>query len=279
VTFGRTVRIVAATAIGAAAAIFAVGGVAPAEAAPPTHVGLVIAGEGSWCETWHAGMSGIDLLNEAGVKVTADPRQGGLITGLGDISEPDSSKSYWAFYDTENADGSWHYSNVGAGGSRPAAGAVQGWAVSPTNGADVYPPAVSYASICGAQDAPVAPPAPATAAHPIATSKAVAAPAPNPPVAIATPNGVPASSGSVDAATAGAASTTNASVSGASSRSISTRATAPVASTSVSLAAGSSRSGSSSGSPLPLIIGGSLVAALLAGGGVVAWQRRRSSSP
>ena len=173
-------RSAAAAAVLATAALVA--GPTSGAATVPTHVALTITGERTWCVSWHAGMTGADVLSEAGVVVTVDTRQGGLITGLNGMIESNSAVAYWSYW--EDTGSGFEYSNFGAGGSHPTAGSVEGWRVDQTSGGKVAPDAVSYASICGASDAPApAPAAPAPVAK-ATTSKASVAP---PPAAVSTP--------------------------------------------------------------------------------------------
>ncbi|HEU5266366.1 MAG TPA: hypothetical protein VFU35_06680 [Jatrophihabitans sp.] len=140
----------------------------PARADPaPTYVGIVIAGHGSGCVKWHAGITGDAVLNAmAAVRYRND----GLIVQID--GQPASAHAdathYWSYW--HDTHGSWVYSGAGASASQPAAGTVEGWAF--VNGrSQPSPPARSagglYRALCGSRD-----PRPSTS-HP-------AAPAPQP---------------------------------------------------------------------------------------------------
>jgi hypothetical protein len=262
----------------AAAAIFAVAGASNASAAA-THVGLVVDGQGTYCVTWTSGMSGVGVLTAAGLDVVADPRQGGLIVTIGSVNEPDSTKQYWAYF--ENTGGGWAYSNVGAGSTRPQPGTVEGWRVDQTGGADTPPTATSYASICGAKDAP-APPAPVTAAPPPAPPVTTKAPVTSRPVAPATSvaptAGTPAtriSAGGIDPLTITSPDSATSAGRSTASGSAGTGSSVARPSAEVSLVAGTARHHSTS--PVGFIVAGSIAVVLVGAGGFTAWRRRPSA--
>lgn len=140
---------------------------APAAAAAPTHVAIVINADKSSCVTWHAGMTGDSLLKEV-AEVTYD--KSGLITQI-DRKPADGKATmtqYWAYW--HNIGHGWTYSSVAATGWKVPAGSVEGWIFN--NGA--HPPAGTYQSICGNSDT-VTPAAHPTTAPPVATKKSSSA--------------------------------------------------------------------------------------------------------
>ncbi len=153
----------------------AIGLRAPAagEAAPtPSHVAVVIAGQGSYCTAWHSGMTGADAL-QAVARVTwgTGPYAGGFVIGInGVVTNP--TQKYWSYWHGNG--GGWSYSAAGATGYQVPAGGLEGWSISVTNGALTSPPPASYAGVCAGADAPPAPPPrpPATTApaHPAAST-------------------------------------------------------------------------------------------------------------
>jgi hypothetical protein len=278
------VRIAAAGGAVAAAAIFAVTGADNASAAA-THVGLVVKGQGSYCVAWHSGMTGIDVLSAAGLSVSVDQHQPyvGFVLAIGSDVEPNPGVTYWTYY--QLAGTSWHYSDFGAASFTPSAGTVQGWAVSPTSGTRVAPPVVSYAALCGAQDAPAPPPAPpVTAAPPPVTTKApvtsraagaIPASVPVTPATAGAP-GAPAtgiSAGGVDPLTITSPDSATPPDQAASAGSVAASAAGP--SPGVSLVAGTRQR---STSPVGFIVAGSIAVVLVGAGGFTAWRRRPSGA-
>jgi cobalamin biosynthesis Mg chelatase CobN len=148
--------------------------------------------------------------------------------------------------------------------------------VSSNGGPNTYPPVKSYASICGAQDAPAPPAPPPVTTKPPApapvTTKA-AAPAPTTAAATTAAAAAPsaeASSGGVDAQSTSISDSnpTSTSPAGASAR--------PGPSTAVSLAAGHQQH--DGGSPVGLIVGGVIAVGLVGAAGFTAWRRRPSGA-
>lgn len=143
---------------------------APAAAARPTHVAIVIAGHGVACVPWHSGITGDEVLNDVAT-VRYRPSDG-LITQID--GTPSNNRAdethYWSYW--HNTGAGWRYSTLGASAYHPNAGTVEGWHF--INGAPhaTPPPVRSYASIChDTASAPPAPrPPPSTTAAPASTS-------------------------------------------------------------------------------------------------------------
>jgi hypothetical protein len=239
------------------------------------------------CVSWHPGLSGADVLAEAGVSVTYAPS--GLIIALDDL--PPKPKpvpplsDYWSYWN--NAGSRWIYSAQGAATSTPAAGSVEGWAL----GAGIAPPATPFASVCpdagGASTpspAPSSAHAPSTAAStPGQRASSTAAPRSTPQTSTARGTlGAAAGASSAGpalvasaAATASAGPTTSASrspVSRPSGRGESSAGSRPSL---VPVAQLSTRKSSSSG-VLGAVLG---VAAAAALGGLAFWRSRRRPVP
>ncbi len=89
--------------------------------------------------------------------------------------------TYWNYFH-RNADGSWAYSGMGAATWTVGNGDIDGWV---WGDGSVSPPALAFDAICGAESAPVAPPAALSTVAPTAT--------PIPPeTPISTPTALPA---------------------------------------------------------------------------------------
>ncbi|MDQ4075073.1 MAG: hypothetical protein M3220_02365 [Chloroflexota bacterium] len=145
-----------------------------AQAQEPNRAGLVIQyGDGRFetaCVSFtEPEISGFDLLQRSGLPMTYDA-QGGVkvcsIGGEGCIFPADSCFCqcegmgpcvYWSYHQLE-ADGSWQYSQVGAGASTVGPGEVDGWRWD-EGGPNTAPPPpnVSFESICAASE-PTPPP-------------------------------------------------------------------------------------------------------------------------
>ena len=293
------------------AALSAVGLRAPAagEAAPtPSHVAVVIAGQGSYCTAWHSGMTGADAL-QAVARVTwgTGPYAGGFVIGInGVVTNP--TQKYWSYW--HGTGGGWSYSGIGVTGYQVPAGGLEGWSISVTNGTLTPPPPASYAGVCAGADAPPAPPPrpPATTApaHPAASTPR---PAPAPVGPAASAGGRASTGGPGPATTNGAAKagagpggqlssasgqvaahgpsrpsasrtpngTSRAASSQASARAIVSGSAAATSGPTVVDASPASRATSQgSGSPMPVILGGGLGLLLLAAAGGYAWRRSRT---
>ncbi|HET6878031.1 MAG TPA: LPXTG cell wall anchor domain-containing protein [Jatrophihabitans sp.] len=135
---------------------------------PPDHVGIVIAGIGSFCVEWHPGITGDDVLNAV---ARVDYRSDGVIVQIDGrpASATADDTHFWSYWhDTGTR---WEYSQVGEGGYTPAAGEVEGWSFD--DGAAKPPPPGRrpqdlYTAVCGrasrtAHAAPGATPAAARA--------------------------------------------------------------------------------------------------------------------
>lgn len=146
------------------AALFA--GAAPAQADGPNRAGLVVRfGNGSvWsgCITFsEPQITGLELLRRSGLSLIIEEGgvYGGAVCKIGSdgCDFPYTSCFcqcegadclYWAYYHLQN--GTWQYSNVGAGSYWVRPGAVEGWAWgSGTYGVNgALPPAVTFDQVC-----------------------------------------------------------------------------------------------------------------------------------
>lgn len=278
---------------GAALAVVATGGAlagpaAPARAATPAHVGIVVAGLGSYCVPYRSGMTGADVLNAHFDVVygQAPPYVGFVFTidGVGN-TRPDNTH-YWAYY--HGGGGSWTYSGSGAATYRPRPGTVEGWAYDDGGSSAPQPPATTYAALCGSLDPQPAPvstprPAPQPATTSVAAPRPATAPASRPvttsgrtgPLAPGTSPGsstadsterapAPRGSGSARASSAGRGTTS----SGVDAAAAGTTAPAP---STESRAAQVERNSAGSSAPASIA---ALVAVLGLGGGAF-WRMRR----
>lgn len=147
---GRAVRLGAAAAL-AMTATFA----APSSAqAVPTHVAIVVAGQGTACVGWHSGITGAEVLGARfDVTYGQRPPYTGLVLQIdGTPAAPDPQQAYWAYFHDDGK--GWSYSGNGPATYYPKPGSVEGWRYDSAAGGDsnaAPPPAVSYASICGEQ--------------------------------------------------------------------------------------------------------------------------------
>jgi hypothetical protein len=295
---GRVGLLVAAlSAIGLRAPV--ADAVVPLATAPPQHVAVVIAGQGSYCTRWHSGMTGADALQAvASVTWGTGPYAGGFVVGInGVMTNP--TQRFWSYW--HGGGGGWSFSDLGLTGYSVPAGGLEGWSISATNGARTAPPPASYAGVCAGADAP---PPPATTARPPATppphATTVSAPRPAPAtsadggatpppvagsVAGAAPRGArslassgPAASlGSAGAATSRSQSGPSGSASSATSSAVTLSGSASSTSGPTSVdAAPASRATLNTGSPLPVIVGGAVGLLLLAAAGAYAWRRSRT---
>lgn len=142
----RWPRLAAAAGVLLGSAVLVAPGAA-ARASKPTHVAIVIGGQGVRCVS--AGGSGDDILNSV---ADVHYRSDGVIVQINGV--PSSGKAddthYWSYWhDTGTG---WRYSAVGASGYQPAPGTVEGWSYDNGAADPPPPPAASYASICGASD-------------------------------------------------------------------------------------------------------------------------------
>lgn len=267
-----------AVALGSGAAALLAG--APAAVASPTHVALVIAGQGSYCVRWFSGITGDQVLRaEASV---AYRRDGVLVQINGYPSSGTADNThYWAYW--HNTGRGWTYSTEGPNTFTPQPGTVEGWAYDNGGSTAPQPPAVSYSAICGGADAPPPPPRSSSPVVRPTTASRARSTAPAPPRTATSSAGVSAASAHASsgaprtsvAATAAPARrrSTSATTSAASSTTAATPATTSTAPT----PAAPTRAGAapSSGSAAPAAAGAGLAAVVAAGGGWAAWRRRR----
>jgi hypothetical protein len=258
---------------------------AAATAAAPTSVAIVIAGVGVGCVPWRSGISGDTVLNDV-ARVNYRPSDH-LITQIDGIPANGiaNDNHYWAYWH-ESAAG-WQYSDVGASGYFPKAGAVDGWSFG--GGASTThpkPPVRSYASICpAAQPKPSSSPthrtassasSPAHASSPAGRTTTRTTAAPPPASRGSSSPQVRASSAPATVPAASAAPVPGSPVPAVSSPPVSPGTTGSALPTLVTRPAGAPRP--SSGSATPTVIGVSLAALIVIGTGLLAWQRRRRLS-
>lgn len=278
--FGRLLRVLA----GVGCAGLLMPGTTPAQAdAKPTYVAVVIAGHGTGCVRWHSGITGDDVLNNV---ASVRYRRDGVIVQIDGApgSGTADDTHYWSYW--HHAGHGWTYSDVGAGGYQPAAGAVEGWSYDDGHANPPPPPASSYAGSCGARD-----PRPAPRPAPSATHRASLH---GTPAGVRHPGSAsqPRTSAAHSPATLTPTRTVASGVRAhsASSRRTSRRAPSIVAGTTASTISPSPVSGtvtltpltkpvdraSGGGSPLPAVLGLGLVAAIGAAGAFTASRRRAS---
>jgi hypothetical protein len=268
----------------------------PTAMAAPSHVGLVINGQG-YCLP--AGGTGYDLLDRsgAGVVIAQDPAHVGMVQRIGGVPSATTAidaEHYWSYW--RNSGSGWSYSGAGGGSSRPAAGTVDGWSYV-DGSASAEPPAVlSYGALCAGSDAPAPPvatepaqtvPAPPPAAEPAPTAR-------EPAPADRTPSGggggqpdrtsaVPPESGASQAQpdptdappTVAADGSPSPGPAGSPSRSTSGGPTARTDGTVLGARDGGSGGDSDGGGGAATTVGVLALAAALAGGAI--WQSRRRS--
>ncbi len=151
----------------AAAALAACVPAAPAQAASPTHVAIVVTFEGTTvarcAPVESSGLADLESRYTVVVGQPPSPYAGFVFTinGHGTVHPDDTH--YWAYYHRIN--GAWVYSSVGAASYRPAAGAVDGWAYDNGSQTPPKPPARTYSAVCGSS-APAPAPATTSAAAP-----------------------------------------------------------------------------------------------------------------
>lgn len=156
----------------AAAIVAAAVPAAPAQAASPTHVAIVVTFKGTTvarcAPVKSSGLADLESRYTVVIGQPPSPYAGFVFTinGHGTVHPDDTH--YWAYYHRIN--GGWVYSSVGAASYRPAAGAVEGWAYDNGSSTPPKPAARTYSSVCGS-----------TAPAPVpATTSAAAAPPPAP---------------------------------------------------------------------------------------------------
>ena len=283
----RRVAAVATALLLAASATFAM----PTTAiAAPTYIAVVIAGHGSSCVKWHAGITGDAVLNAV---ATVRYRNDGLIVQIdGDPASAQADAThYWSYWHDTN--GSWVYSGAGASAYQPAAGTVDGWAF--VNGqSQAAPPGQSpsglYAALCGGRDPRPGTSQPAARAPRPAKARTTARPPshhrPRPAIAAAPPTAsttttiAPARTSTSRPATTAARHTTT-----ANSRSSTGTAAGPPTVAPVAAAAPTSADATptaakkhSSGALWPVLLALALAGSLGAAAGWTVLRRRRSAS-
>lgn len=257
---------------------------APAAAAP-SHVAIVIAGQGTACVSWHSGITGDEVLNDVR---SVRYRNDGLIVQIGGVpsSATADATHFWSYW--HDTGSGWRYSSSGASGYQPAAGTVEGWAFDNGDSSPPQPPSASYAAICSD----------GSSTH-SSSPRPSSAPAPRPRSGsgdrVASPGRARTSTAApkpaARAGTSSAASTSAArsgSRAAASSSAAASSAVSSASSSSTSSAGGPSGPSSTTvhpltrlaahhttGSPLPLILTGVLVV-LLGGGAAAVGLRRRT---
>lgn len=157
----------AAVLLGAGAGA-ATGPAAPARAAAPTHVAIVVAGVGTACVP--AGGSGMQLLASAfTVKVGTTQGTAGMVLFINGMGSESTRPDYWSYWRSTGS--GWAYSGLGPSGTHPAAGTVEGWAFGSFSETDQPPLGQpDYAALCGSRDPePASPPAPTRAPAPATT--------------------------------------------------------------------------------------------------------------
>jgi hypothetical protein len=219
--------------------------------------------------------SGLDALKATGHSVTYVPRQPGLVCTIDRRPDPCNgapTTAYWSYW-RASAGGTWSYSTVGAAGTHPKGGTVEGWAFGAGK-----PPAMR----------PPSRPRPTTSST-TSTSR-TSTHRPTSASAAGSSRGGSTGAGSV-AGTTKARTTTSPTRSTATTAPASTAATDDTAATDGTGApsgpstpdvltatrtdAGSPTSATSdSGGTGTLVVAAALVLLLAGGGGVIAWRRR-----
>ena len=198
---------------------------------------------------------------------------------------PPASAS-WSLWYADVGQADWTYSDLGPASLVPRAGSVEAWTFGASQ-PDVQPP-FTPAAVRATNLDPVAPDVPAT------TTTTVAPAATPPPAAATSPGSVPSpTSGGATATTtvagrttttvaghpAGNGATTTTTTTGAShsgATTTTTTSTTPGRHHLVIVDARSPPGQPSSGSPVPLIVGGVLVVLVAGAAGVLAWRRRQA---
>jgi hypothetical protein len=186
--------------LAAAAALVAIVPAAPARAAAPTHVAIVVTYKGTTvarcAPVKSSGLADLQSRFTVVVGQPPSPYAGFVFTIDGHGTTHPDNTHYWAYYHRVN--GTWVYSSVGAASYQPPAGAVEGWAYDNGSQTAPTPPARSYSSVCGTTataPTPAAPSNPSARAVPVATSHATNRSPASPktgPSRPATPRTVPA---------------------------------------------------------------------------------------
>lgn len=285
--FARVATVAAAAGWAVAGAL---GVLAPATAtAAPSHVGLVINGQG-YCVS--AGGTGYDLLDRAGVGVVIarDPAHLGMVQQIGGVpaATPIDAEHYWSYW--RNSGNGWTYSGAGGASTRPAAGTVDGWRYVDGLTSAPAPAALSYDDLCGDKDQP-APPVAAEPVQPVPVPVPSSAPEPA-PVATHEPTTAERTSsagvgGQPDATPSAPSSGTpndqprstdaasTVSVAGSSSPGVAGSTSGSASGTVLGAGDGGSDGGTDGGTNAEATVGVLAVAAALTGGAI--WQSRRRS--
>lgn len=165
--------------------------------------------------------TGFDVLTDAGFTVEQVQTMAGFVCridgrpGAGAescVTTPPANAS-WSYWHAERG-GSWTYNPVGAGGSRPAAGSVEGWAFmtgGPATPPGIAPPPPPAAPTASPVPTPTQTPVPTRAptAPPVPASAAPATPMPTPTSTLpATGVSTPSAAATVMATPTGSATAT-----------------------------------------------------------------------
>ncbi|HEV7204306.1 MAG TPA: hypothetical protein VGN18_06815 [Jatrophihabitans sp.] len=236
---------------------------APALAATPHYVALVIAGHGTYCV--RAGGSGDSVLN-AVVEVGYRPSDH-IIWQIDNYPSPPftDSRHYWSYW--HDTSGRWSYSADGANAWTPPAGSVEGWVFGNGSAPPPRNPAGLYAALCGHLDPQSPPPVRRTTTPSVVRTTAPRLVAPSSPSTVARRSSGRPSSSTVRRSSPPVPATTTP----ATTTPVASRSTTPApASTSTRAVAANA-----SGSAAPALAGAGLVGIIAAGGGWAAWRRRR----
>ena len=291
--------LLAAVPVGAGLVGSAAVGVAPAGADPladcSTTVGVVVAVElsGQVQRGCDATVSTALAALQANFTVTGTAEYGDAFVCQIDgqpsdqtCQETPPASASWSLWYADVGQADWTYSDLGPASLVPRAGSVEAWTFGASQ-PDVQPP-FTPAAVRATNLDPVAPDVPPT------TTTTVAAAA-TPPPAAASPGSVPSpTSGGATATTtvagrtttttvaghpAGNGATTTTTTTGAShsgATTTTTTSTTPGRHHLVIVDARSPPGQPSSGSPVPLIVGGVLVVLVAGAAGVLAWRRRQA---
>jgi hypothetical protein len=245
---------------------------------------VVEPGPGATTICFDGSISGIDALQLAGANpVTYGfSGQGAAVCQLFGVGNPADGSclvgpggQYWAYYRAAPGTGGWTYSRGGASSTTVVDGSVEGWRYG-TGGAPGFVPFCSVVSC--------APPATDPPPPVIAAPAPAQTPAPPGPGATTAPSDTTRPGASVTPAGGDKATSNNGEPkgSGSTSATSTTKGSDRAGSTgsrraaSVEVAAGPGRGGGDSGSPLGVVVAGSV---LVVGAGAAVWLRRRRQGP
>jgi hypothetical protein len=148
-------RLVAAALTGTALASGVVlAGPAPASAATPKHIGVVVRYANGHVSAGCAkpSSSGLAVLEEHHSVRTGTQQYSGFVLQVDGVgtTRPDDTH-YWSYWHS-NGRGGWTYAGSGAASSHPKAGTVEGWSYVNGQGTAPRPPLRKYAALCGHLD-------------------------------------------------------------------------------------------------------------------------------